>query len=153
MFSTHVAWRLTRSAPRDARIGATVGLLPRPATTPDGPAVVFRLDAVLPVGDERIFAGQSGIGAAPSFAAEFRAGRLTIGADIGARLRKTSDLSGTRVGSQAVPQPEEIAFRTRNMKPRTQRLARGLGWTLSKVEKLPGLRSSRGRFQFWLLTR
>ncbi len=58
-----------------------------------------------------------------------------------------------RIGSQAVPQPEEIAFRTRNMKPRTQKLSRALGWTLARIETLPGLRSSRGRFQFWCLTR
>jgi hypothetical protein len=58
-----------------------------------------------------------------------------------------------RIGAQAVPQPEEIAFRTRNMKPRTQSLARGLGWTLSKLEKAPGVQSRRGRFQYWLLTR
>jgi SAM-dependent methyltransferase len=57
-----------------------------------------------------------------------------------------------RVGAQAVPQPEEIAFRTRNMKPRTQSLARGLGWTLSKLERTPGVQSSRGRFQYWCLS-
>jgi nitroreductase/SAM-dependent methyltransferase len=56
-----------------------------------------------------------------------------------------------RVGLQAVPQPEEIAFRTRNMSPRSQSLARALGWTLTKIEKLPALQSRRGRFQFWLL--
>jgi nitroreductase/2-polyprenyl-3-methyl-5-hydroxy-6-metoxy-1,4-benzoquinol methylase len=58
-----------------------------------------------------------------------------------------------RVGLQAVPQPEEIAFRTRNMSPRSQSLARALGWTLSKIEKTPGLQSSRGRFQFWSLSK
>jgi 2-polyprenyl-3-methyl-5-hydroxy-6-metoxy-1,4-benzoquinol methylase len=58
-----------------------------------------------------------------------------------------------RIGLQAVPQPEEIAFRTRNMSPRSQSFARALGWTLSKLEKAPGLQSSRGRFQFWTLVR
>lgn len=58
-----------------------------------------------------------------------------------------------RFGVQAVPQPEEIAFRTRNMSPRSRSLARALGWTLSKIEKAPGLQSGRGRFQFWSLTR
>ena len=51
-----------------------------------------------------------------------------------------------------MPQPEEIAFRTRNMSARSQSMARALGWTLSKIEKTPGLQSSRGRFQFWSLT-
>jgi 2-polyprenyl-3-methyl-5-hydroxy-6-metoxy-1,4-benzoquinol methylase len=58
-----------------------------------------------------------------------------------------------RVGLQAVPQPEEIAFRTRNMSARSQSMSRALGWTLSKLEHLPGMQSSRGRFQFWLLER
>ena len=58
-----------------------------------------------------------------------------------------------RHGSQAVPQIEEIEFRARNFSARSTRLARALGWTLAKLEKLPGLRSRRGRFQFVLLER
>jgi 2-polyprenyl-3-methyl-5-hydroxy-6-metoxy-1,4-benzoquinol methylase len=58
-----------------------------------------------------------------------------------------------KLGVQAVPQPEEIAFRTRNMSARSQSMARALGWTLAKLEKAPGLQSGRGRFQFWTLTR
>lgn len=72
-------------------------------------------------------------------------------------VKRMSAAAGLRVaartGSQAVPQPEEIAFRTRNMSSRTQGLARGLGWTLAQLEKAPGLRASRGRFQFWCLSR
>jgi SAM-dependent methyltransferase len=54
-----------------------------------------------------------------------------------------------RLGMQAVPQPGEIAFRTRNFSagPRAvvSVFARALGW----VGKVPGLGSRRGRFQFF----
>ncbi len=93
---------LTRSVPRDPRVGLTFAALPRPVTTRDGLAVVARADAVLPFGDERLYAGQSGFGFAPSVAAEWRGGAFLIGVDVGARVRKTSELSGTRVGSQLV---------------------------------------------------
>ncbi len=70
------------------------------------------------------------------------------------RMSAQSSLRITdRIGLQAVPQPEEIAFRTRNMSHRSQSLARALGWTLSKLEKAPGIQTSRGRFQFWTLTK
>ena len=53
-----------------------------------------------------------------------------------------------RLGLQAVPQPEEIEFRTRNFSPRSRRLvslaAKGLSW----LAKLPGFEARRGRFQF-----
>lgn len=58
-----------------------------------------------------------------------------------------------RYGCQAVPQREEIEFRTRNFSQRQKDIASGVGWLLSKIEKLPGLRSRRGRFQFLCLTR
>jgi len=58
-----------------------------------------------------------------------------------------------RHGAQAVPQPEEIAFRTRNFSPRAQKLARGVGRLLGLVERLPGLQARRGRFQFLTLRR
>ncbi|MFT7678490.1 MAG: nitroreductase/SAM-dependent methyltransferase [Planctomycetota bacterium] len=60
--------------------------------------------------------------------------------------------SGAR-GSQAAPQPEEIAFRTRNFSSRSQTLARGVAKVLGLLEKLPGINSDRGRFQFRSYTR
>lgn len=51
-------------------------------------------------------------------------------------------------GSQAVPQPEEVAFRARNFSERNQGLASLLGRTLALFEKLPGLERTFGRFQF-----
>ncbi|MCC6648440.1 MAG: thrombospondin [Polyangiaceae bacterium] len=93
---------IARSVPRDPRVGLTAGILPRPATTREGLAVVARADVVLPFGDERLYAGQSGFGFAPSVAGEWRRGRWLVGLDLGLRARRTTELSGTRVGSQLV---------------------------------------------------
>jgi nitroreductase/SAM-dependent methyltransferase len=53
-----------------------------------------------------------------------------------------------RLGLQAVPQPEEILFRTRNFSRRSKQIvgvaATALGW----LAKLPGFETRRGRFQF-----
>ena len=57
-----------------------------------------------------------------------------------------------RYGCQAVPQREEIEFRTRNFSERGKSVARGIGWVLGRIERLPGLAARRGRFQFlWLV--
>jgi nitroreductase/SAM-dependent methyltransferase len=58
-----------------------------------------------------------------------------------------------RLGLQAVPQPEELAFRTRNFHPRWQRLARLAARALGVVERIPGMQTRRGRFQYLLLRR
>ncbi len=58
-----------------------------------------------------------------------------------------------RFGCQAVPQPEEIAFRTRNFGRRTKRIAAGLARALGHLENAPGVQSGLGRFQFWTLER
>ncbi|MFT7668755.1 MAG: nitroreductase/SAM-dependent methyltransferase [Planctomycetota bacterium] len=53
-----------------------------------------------------------------------------------------------RLGLQAVPQPEEIAFRTRNFSKRSQAIVGVAAKVLAMLEKLPGFESRRGRFQF-----
>ena len=53
-----------------------------------------------------------------------------------------------RLGLQAVPQPEEIEFRTRNFSGRSKQLVRTAGKLLSCLEKLPGYEKRRARFQF-----
>lgn len=71
--------------------------------------------------------------------------------DLGALERAAQDAGLTedaRCGLQAVPQPEEIEFRTRNFSPRSQKLARGVGKLLGAFEKLPGVQARYGRFQF-----
>ena len=73
--------------------------------------------------------------------------------EVEAQCRAAGFAVAARFGAQAVPQPEEIEFRTRNFKPRSQRLARGLGRALRAVESLPGVAAARGRFQFLELAR
>lgn len=53
-----------------------------------------------------------------------------------------------KLGLQAVPQPEEIAFRTRNFGSRARGLAGFVGKLLAALEKLPGVEGRYGRFQF-----
>lgn len=58
-----------------------------------------------------------------------------------------------RLGLQAVPQPEELEFRTRNFAKRRKQLARLAGRALAALERLPGVQSARGRFRFVLCRR
>ena len=58
-----------------------------------------------------------------------------------------------RLGLQAVPSEEEIAFRTRNFSERGKKLVGGLAKLAGAVEKLPGVQSRRGRFRFLRLRR
>ncbi len=58
-----------------------------------------------------------------------------------------------RLGLQAVPQLEELAFRTRNFSPRRRAFGRGLGQVFAALEKLPGVQARWGRFQYLLLER
>lgn len=53
-----------------------------------------------------------------------------------------------RSGLQPVPAPEEIEFRTRNMKGPLGRLLRAAAGALGVIGSLPGLRGRFGRFQF-----
>ena len=52
--------------------------------------------------------------------------------------------------TQAVPQPEEIAFRTRNFSARNRAWAERFAKALSTVERAPGFENRRGRFRFVL---
>lgn len=58
-----------------------------------------------------------------------------------------------RLGLQALPQREEIEFRTRNFSPRARAILRGLAGMFARLERLPGLEARRGRFQYVLLRR
>jgi nitroreductase len=70
-----------------------------------------------------------------------------------ATCARTGLIVEKRYGCQAVPQREEIEFRTRNFSERGRAIARTIGWLLAKIERLPGLRQRRGRFQFLWLAR
>jgi len=73
----------------------------------------------------------------------------------GRQLERECAAAGLRVtrrlGLQAVPQLEELAFRTRNFSPRKRALGRWLGQACAVLEKLPGVQARWGRFQYLLL--
>jgi nitroreductase len=58
-----------------------------------------------------------------------------------------------RFGTQALPQPEELAFRTRNFPPRLRAGTLAMARGLRALERLPGFEARRGRFQFLLFQR
>jgi OmpA-OmpF porin, OOP family len=92
---------LQRSVLRDPRVGVAFAILPPPRTGPvDGLSIISRLDLGLPLGDEASFAGAPTVTGVPSVTGELRTGRLRFAAEVGARLRGSSDLAGTVVGSQ-----------------------------------------------------
>jgi len=92
--------QLARAAMRDVRAGTAFALLPAPPPGAGGFSLATRLEIGLPTGDESSFSGDRTVVGLPSVAAEFRRSGLVIGSEMGARLRTTSDLAGTRVGSQ-----------------------------------------------------
>ncbi|MDF1801115.1 MAG: nitroreductase family protein [Planctomycetota bacterium] len=74
-------------------------------------------------------------------------------AEVESAARAAGLTTTSRTGVQAVPQPEEIDFRTRNFAPRSRKLATLVGKGLATLERLPGVQARYGRFQFLLLTK
>jgi hypothetical protein len=62
----------------------------------------LRFEAKLPLGDRDALAGESSFVASPTLAVSAERGSFFAGAELGARLRRPSELFGLRVGSQAV---------------------------------------------------
>jgi hypothetical protein len=62
----------------------------------------LRFEAKLPLGNAEAFAGERSFVASPSIAVSTKLGGLFGGVELGARLRRPSDLFGLRVGSQAL---------------------------------------------------
>lgn len=91
---------LSRAGLRDLRFGATYALVPQPTTEAGGFSLGSRLQFALPTGNEAAFSGDRTAVAIPSLAADFRRGPLVVGGELGARIRGTNDLAGTRIGSQ-----------------------------------------------------
>jgi OmpA-OmpF porin, OOP family len=93
---------ISHAAMRDARAGAGFRLVGCPAAAgceqPFGMAARFELS--LPTGDESSFAGDRSVVAMPSLSGEWTAAPFVAGAEIGARIRSTADLAGSRVGPQ-----------------------------------------------------
>jgi hypothetical protein len=103
MLTSQVPSEIPRTTMRDVRLGATFGLTPRASEYPGNAwGVATRFELSLPTGDESSFAGDRSLVGAPSIAADFRSGPFMAAGELGARLRETSELAGSRVGSQVV---------------------------------------------------
>ena len=104
---------LKSTAVRDMRFGFAFALVPHLRVQPDLPSgsllasrnawgLAARFEMSAPTGDHDEFAGERSGVFAPSLAADYRNGRWFGGAEVGARLRPTTELLGARVGSQIV---------------------------------------------------
>src|SRR5207248_1264971 len=95
---------LRDTAVRDLRFGGAYAIVPRDRVdpslaeltgkTPNEVGVVARFEVSAPTGDQQQFAGEKGGAFVPSIAADYRHGRLFAGAELGARVRPTSEFVG-----------------------------------------------------------
>jgi hypothetical protein len=85
---------------RDVRLGFGFSL-PRLPVLPRLGAKL-RFEAKLPLGSAQALAGEEGPVASPSLALSTGAGGFFGGIELGARLRRPTDVFGARIGSQAV---------------------------------------------------
>lgn len=103
---------LQTSGVRDLRFGLAYALIPRKRVDPEGyvhadvprPSpwgLTGRFEMSAPTGDTSNFASDGYAVWSPSLAADYRVGRFFAGGEVGLRLRKTEELQGARIGSQA----------------------------------------------------
>jgi hypothetical protein len=104
---------LETTGTRDVRFGLAYALVPhrRVAPTTDIPGdapppnawgVTARFEMSAPTGDTSSFASDGYAVWSPGVTADFRHGRWFAGGELGLRLRRTEELEGARVGSQAL---------------------------------------------------
>lgn len=98
---------LPATASRDMRFGATYTFLARPNKHPwrhdaSGFGLAGRFEMVAPTGDDDAFAAEPSGVFVPSIAADFRSHRLSLGAELGARIRPVTDFEGARIGTQGI---------------------------------------------------
>ncbi|HEX9297391.1 MAG TPA: hypothetical protein VF881_16225 [Polyangiaceae bacterium] len=94
---------ISHTAMRDVRVGASYALLPRASRSPPQLfGLIARLELALPTGAASSFAGDRSFVAIPALTGDVRLGRVFAAGELGARLRKTTDLLGSRVGPQLV---------------------------------------------------
>jgi hypothetical protein len=97
---------LKDTAVRDMRFGFAYALVPHPRVPDDAMPTSFglvgRLEVSAPSGDADQFAGERSGVFVPSLSADWRSGRFFAGAELGARLRPTTELAGARIGTQLV---------------------------------------------------
>jgi OOP family OmpA-OmpF porin len=85
---------------RDARFGFTFAFLEQWDAAAKKLGLVGRFEVSAPLADKDQFAGENNGVLIPSLAADYRLGRLFLGAELGMRIRKTTELDGYRVGTQ-----------------------------------------------------
>jgi hypothetical protein len=94
---------LHTTAMRDIRFGVASQLLPRVGPDRDRAfGLTARVEVSAPNGDRDQFAGDATAVFAPSLAADYRAGRVFAGLEIGARIRPDAQAQGANVGPQGV---------------------------------------------------
>ena len=96
---------LKDTAVRDMRFGFAYALVPHRRVGPeprDAWGLVARLEVSAPTGDTDQFAGERSGLFVPSLAGDWRHDRFFVGAEVGARLRPTTEVLGARVGTQLV---------------------------------------------------
>jgi len=104
---------LKDTAARDLRFGFAYALLPHlrasdalvsdPAPSQSNEwGLVARLEVSAPTGDPDQFAGERSGVYVPGLAGDWRHGRFFLGAEIGARIRPTTEVLGARIGTQLV---------------------------------------------------
>jgi hypothetical protein len=97
---------LKDTAVRDMRFGLAYALVPHPRVGDEAQrgawGLVARVEVSAPTGDTDQFAGERSGLFVPSLAGDWRNGRFFAGAELGARLRPTSEVLGARVGTQLV---------------------------------------------------
>ncbi|HQY61949.1 MAG: hypothetical protein IPF92_02215 [Myxococcales bacterium] len=95
---------------RDLRFGVALALIPRARVDVQTSqkargaghsyALTLRVGATAPIGDKADLAGERTTVFTPALAGDYRVGRVSLGAELGARVRPTSNLLGARIGTQ-----------------------------------------------------
>jgi len=98
---------IAATATRDLRFGATYTFLKRPAKHPwrhdaSGFGLAARFETVAPSGDNTAFAAERSAVFVPSISLDYRSHRFFAGAEVGVRIRPTTDFAGARIGTEGV---------------------------------------------------
>ncbi|PIE05522.1 MAG: thrombospondin [Sorangium cellulosum] len=100
-FTSSEAQDIPGSAVGDFRFGLSYALVSRARAYPSGAfALTGRLEISAPTGDEDWFGGERGAVVIPTLSADYRAAGMFVGAEVGARVRETTNLAGARIGTQ-----------------------------------------------------
>ncbi len=102
-----VSCNVPATATRDMRFGATYTFLSRPKKHPwrhdaSGFGLAARFEMAAPTGDDNAFAAERAAVFVPSLTLDYRSYRFFAGAEVGARIRPTTDFAGARVGTQGI---------------------------------------------------